>query len=108
MQPNNEAKLATLALIESFRQIAMKGSHDLNSSYSSFVTNDSGIDGNGLHAHQQHHTAFRLPAKLRNSLANIGLVCNENCDYVGPYGNVQGTGFGKVTFLFIKFTQTIF
>ena len=35
MQPNNEAKLATLALIESFLQIEMKGSLDLNSTYDS-------------------------------------------------------------------------
>lgn len=101
LQPNQEAKMATLALIESFRQIAMKGHSDpyLNASFST----EPGMEFNGPHHHRTtpHRGAFKFPMKLRNTLAAMGLVCSENCEYIGPYGNVQGTGFGKVGFFLV-------
>ena len=49
-------------------------------------------------------TSFKLPTKLRNSLASMGLVCSENSEYIGPLGNFQGTGLGKVyIYYFIAF-----
>lgn len=81
---DQDRRLAVLSLIESFRQVAIKGS-DLNFSEA------------GLEMSSRSHSTFKFPAKLRNTLAALGLVCSENCDYIGPLGNVQGTGFGKVT-----------
>lgn len=85
MQQDSERRLATLSLIESFRQMSIRGT-DLNST-------DFGVDMS-----TRPHPSFKLPAKLRNTLAALGLVCSENCDYIGPLGNVQGTGFGKVNY----------
>lgn len=91
LQPNADSRLATLSLIESFRQMAMKSDTNL----------DSGVaDMNSTSTPRLHRASLRFPTKLRNTLASIGLVCNENCDFVGPLGNVQGTGFGKVSFHF--------
>lgn len=88
LQPNTENRLATLSLIESFRQIAMKNC-DLNI--------DSGVaELNNSSTPRMHRAAIKFPAKLRNTLAAMGLVCSENCEFIGPLGNVQGTGFGKV------------
>ena len=98
MQSNKEDRMNTLALIETFRQMAMK-SNDLNHS---FVTDSGSMDmkspagGSGLRPH--HRATIKLPTLLRNTLAAMGLVSSENCEYVGPYGSVQGTGFGKVHF----------
>lgn len=88
LQPNPETRLATLSLIESFRQIAMRSSdHNL----------DSGVaELNNSSTPRMHRTALKFPAVVRSTLAAMGLVCSENCDFIGPLGNVQGTGFGKV------------
>lgn len=88
MQPNSDSRLATLSLIESFRQMAMKN-NELNV--------DSGVSElNNSTAPRAHRATLKFPAKLRNTLAAMGLVCSENCEFIGPLGNVQGTGFGKV------------
>ncbi len=94
LQPNTDNRLATLSLIESFRQVAMKSS-DLN-------VMDSGVgDLNSSSTTRSHRTSIKFPAKLRNTLAAMGLVCNENYEFIGPLGNVQGTGFGKVKIFMI-------
>ena len=97
MQQNFEHRLAVLSLIESFRQITIKGS-DLN------------MTEIGLDTSSRSHSAFKFSAKLRNTLAALGLVCSENCEYIGPLGNVHGTGFGKVSsfFIFKNFNQSFF
>ena len=82
-------------MIESFRQMAIKGC-DLN------------VTGVGLDLSTRSHSTFKLPAKLRNTLASLGLMCSENCDYIGPFGNIQGTGFGKVTSLRLSSTTKTF
>ena len=95
LQPNNQSRLATLSLIESFRQVALK-SND-------FSVMDSGmteLNNSAVTPSRPHCTSLKLPTKLRNSLASLGLVCSENSEYIGPLGNVQGTGFGKVSVLF--------
>jgi len=84
MQQDPERRLAILSLIESFRQMSIRGA-DLNAT-------DFGVD-----LSTRPHSSFKLPTKLRNTLAALGLVCSDNCGYIGPLGNVQGTGFGKVT-----------
>ena len=90
MQTHSESRLATLSLIESFRQIAMKN-NELN-------VVDSGVaELNNTSTPRAHRAALKFP-KLRNRLAAMGLVCSENCEFIGPLGNVQGTGFGKVSF----------
>lgn len=92
LQPNTDSRLATLSLIESFRQMAMKN-NDLN-------VIDSGVaELNNSSTPRSHRAALKFPAKLRNTLAAMGLVCSENCEFIGPLGNVQGTGFGKVYLL---------
>ena len=92
MQQDSERRLATLSLIESFRQMAIRAgtdSHGVNCS-------DFGLDLNST----QRGSSLKLPSKLRNTLAALGLVCSDNCDYIGPFGSIQGTGFGKVLLLF--------
>ncbi|XP_045035424.1 inactive serine/threonine-protein kinase TEX14-like isoform X1 [Daphnia magna] len=90
MQPNSDSRLATLSLIESFRQMAMKN-NELNV--------DSGVSElNNSTAPRAHRATLKFPAKLRNTLAAMGLVCSENCEFIGPLGNVQGTGFGKILY----------
>ena len=93
LQPNNQSRLATLSLIESFRQVALK-SNDL----SVVDLGMSELNNSANTPSRSHCTSFKLPTKLRNSLASMGLVCSENSEYIGPLGNVQGTGFGKVFF----------
>lgn len=89
LQPNAENRLTTLSLIESFRQVAMRN-NDVN-------IVDSGVaELNNSSTPRSHRAAFKFPAKLRNTLAAMGLVCSDNCEFIGPLGNVQGTGFGKV------------
>ena len=96
LQPNNQSRLATLSLIESFRQVALK-SNDL----SVVDLGMSELNNSANTPSRSHCTSFKLPTKLRNSLASMGLVCSENSEYIGPLGNVQGTGFGKV-FVYLK------
>ena len=83
LQADNERRMASLSMIELFRQMAIKGCD---------MKTTEGV----LDVSTRSHSMFKLPAKLRNMLAALGLACSENCDYIGPLGNVQGTGFGKV------------
>lgn len=90
-QPNQESRLATLSVIESFRQMAMK------SNYMGLC--DAGVpELNNSLTQRSHHTPSRIPAKLRNTLTAMGLMYHESSEYVGPLGTVQGTGFGKVIY----------
>jgi len=62
---------------------------------------DSGVaELNNSSTPRAHRATLKFPTKLRNTLAAMGLVCNENCEFIGPLGNVQGTGFGKVNYAF--------
>ncbi|XP_046455996.1 uncharacterized protein LOC124203305 isoform X4 [Daphnia pulex] len=91
MQPHSESRLATLSLIEHFRQASMK-----NNEVNVF---DSGVaELNNSTTPRGHRSTLKFPTKLRNTLAAIGLVCGENCEFTGPLGNVQGTGFGKILY----------
>ncbi len=62
---------------------------------------DSGVaELNNSSTPRTHRATLKFPTKLRNTLAAMGLVCSENCEFIGPLGNVQGTGFGKVNYHF--------
>ena len=84
----------TLALIETFRQMALKNNNDLNCTFAT----DSSVDLNSSSASLPSNSANKLPAFLRSTLSAMGIKYS-NLDYVGPYGNVQGTGFGTVKLL---------
>jgi len=96
LQPNNQSRLATLSLIESFRQVALK-SNDLGV----VDLGMSELNNSATTSSRSPCTSFKLPTKLRNSLASMGLVCSENSEYIGPLGNIQGTGFGKVCIYYL-------
>ena len=85
LQPNAESRLAILALITTFHQLAA-------SKYRATEMDD--ILGTLTGSSQG---SLRLPPKwLRNRLADIGLACKGNCKDVGPFGQIKGTGFGQV------------
>ncbi|XP_046446927.1 inactive serine/threonine-protein kinase TEX14-like [Daphnia pulex] len=91
MQPHSESRLATLSLIEHFREASMKNN----------VVNvfDSGVaELNNSSTSRVQPATVKFPTMLRNTLAAIGLVRSENCEFIGPLGNVKGTGFGKILY----------
>lgn len=88
LQPNENLRTQTCSLIESFRQATMRTT---DCSYHELGFAE--LNSNSPHRSRQ---TLRLPAKFRNTLAALGLVYNEDYEYIGPLGTMQGTGFGKV------------
>lgn len=87
-QPNENIRNQTYSLIESFRQATMRTTE------CSFY--DTGVADLNANSTPRLRPTFKLPAKFRSTLSALGLVYNETCEYIGPLGTMQGTGFGKV------------
>jgi hypothetical protein len=93
MQPHSESQLATLSLIERFREASMK-----NNEVNVF---DSGVaELNNPSSSRGHSATSKLPTIVRNKLAAIGWLPSKSCEFIGPLVNVKGTGFGKVNYHF--------
>jgi hypothetical protein len=94
MQPHSESQLATLSLIERFREASMK-----NNEVNVF---DSGVAelNNPSSTSRGHSATSKLPTIVRNKLAAIGWLPSKSCEFIGPLVNVKGTGFGNVNYHF--------